>query len=325
MIVPDLYRTIIHKALFYIYLLLIGILYLYIFKIVITWKMPVGKLNWFGSFALLFYVFFYLSVDEEDGKMQAIFKRYGAYLLIPVLAIQLFAIAIRLEAYGLTTARFMSLILIAVAVSFMLASILRFRVSKCFLFISLLSLLFTCTPFNIYDVPNRMQEERLKNALTKGGALIDGVLNDEVKMDSESLENAKSAFEYLKYSSGNKSAFFKDFEESKIAESFYDYWYDDPSMKRFHYVIDLEQQEIDIGDYQTMRLISHQETSEPDEELNSFFLSLDEKMMDTYLQNRLEYEFADGRKIVFKYIDFDYSEDQKTFDYLYWEGILLSR
>lgn len=324
MVVPAIYRTMIHKALFYIYLLLIAILYLYIFKIVITWKMPVGKLNWFGSFALLFYVFFYLSVDEEDGKIQELFKRYGAYLLVPVLAIQLFAIFIRLNAYGLTTARFMSLILILIAISFMFSSIFHFRVFKCFLFISLVSILFTCTPLNICDVPNHIQEERLISALTEGGALIDGKLNDEVKMDSEHLEEAKSAYEYLRYSSGNKSAFFKEFEESKIAKSFYDYWYNDPSVKSFHYSIDLENEEIDIGRYQTMRLISHQENAELNEQLNSFFLSLNEEMMDTYLQDQLAYEFSDGRKIVFRYIDYDYSEDRKAFEYLYWEGILLS-
>ncbi len=148
--------------------------YLYILKIIVTWKMPVGKLNWFGSFALLFYVVFYLSIDETDGRPQELFKKYGAYLLIPVLAIQIFAIAIRLNAYGLTTARLMSLILILIAVGFMASQIFAIHVSIPFLLIPILAVLFTCTPFNIYDIPNRSQETRLKNALSKGGALVDG-------------------------------------------------------------------------------------------------------------------------------------------------------
>ena len=131
--VPNTYRVIIHKALFFLYLLLIGILYLYILKIILTMNMPIGKLNWFGSFALLFYVFFYLSVDESDGIIQTLFKKQGAFLLMPVLSIQLFAIVIRVNAYGLTTARFMSIVLVLVAVVFMVVSLLKLPIRYAFL------------------------------------------------------------------------------------------------------------------------------------------------------------------------------------------------
>ena len=45
--------------------------------------MPVGKLNWFGCFALLFYVFFYLSVDETDGEAQSLFKKQDKQVVRP--------------------------------------------------------------------------------------------------------------------------------------------------------------------------------------------------------------------------------------------------
>ena len=78
----------------------------------------------------------------------------------------------------------MSLILIVIAVGFMAAQFFGFHVSLCFLLILPLAFVFTCTPLNIYDVPNRAQEKRLKNALTEGGALVDGVLNDTVNMEA---------------------------------------------------------------------------------------------------------------------------------------------
>ncbi|MCR4632535.1 MAG: DUF4153 domain-containing protein [Erysipelotrichaceae bacterium] len=321
--VPATYRTIIHKALFYIYLILIGILYLYIFKIIVTWKMPVGKLNWFGSFALLFYVVFYLSVDENDGKIQGLFKKYGACLLFPVLAIQVFAIAIRLHAYGLTTARLMSLILIAIAVGFMLSQMLGIRVSKCFLLIVVLALVFTCTPLNIYDIPNSAQESRLKNALSKGGALVNGVLDEDVSMEAEYLEDARSAYEYLRYSSGSKSSFFEDFSESKIAKSFNDYDGSDRKISSFYYSVDLQGKAFEIGEYGHMRFVS-QEYEELDKELQPFFASLDRNKSGEQ-DDLLEYETADGNKIIFRYISFEFDEDNKEILYLYWEGILLSR
>lgn len=318
--VPSIYRTMIHKALFYIYLILIGILYLYILKIIISWKMPVGKLNWFGSFALLFYVFFYLSVDETDGRIQGIFKNYGAYLLLPVLAIQLFAIVIRLNAYGLTTARYVSLILIGIAVCFMLSNIFRFSVSKCFLIIPVLALVFTCTPLNVYDVPNRVQEHRLKSALIKGGALINGVLDDTVKMKAEYLEDVKSAYDYLKWSEGKKSSFFNDFAESKIVSSFYDLDYDENYIS-FHYSYNLEEKQIDIGEYNSMRILSGEETDQYQEDLTAFFLSLEENDNGEMLACKL----SDGSRIIFEYIDYLYDPESSGFEELFWRGILFTK
>lgn len=321
--VPTTYRTIIHKALFYIYLVLIGILYLYILKIIVTWQMPVGRLNWFGSFALLFYVIFYLSVDETDGKLPSLFKTKGAFLLVPVLAIQLFAIVIRLNAYGLTTTRYLSLILILIAVGFMLSQMLRVHVSKCFLFIALLALLFSCTPLNIYDIPNRLQENRLKKALIKGGALVNDVLNEDVVMEAEYLEDAKSAYDYLRWSDGNKSTFFETFKDSKIAKSFSEYSYEDENLRSFHYSIDLNEKEIDVSSYDKMYLVSDRETFENNDELKDFFIGLDENKIDEYEADLLSYECSDGTKIIFRYIYYDYNEDSKTFDYLNWDGIIL--
>ena len=321
--VPMIYRTIIHKALFYIYLVLIGILYLYIIKIIVTWQMPVGKLNWFGCFALLFYVIFYLSVDETDGKLQALFKSKGAFLLVPVLAIQLFAIVIRLNAYGLTTARFMSLILIAIAVGFMLSSMLKFHVSKSFLFIAVLAILFSCTPLNIYDVPNKLQENRLKNALAKGGALVNDVLNENVVMEAEYLEDAKSAYDYLRYSSGKKSSFFEAFKGSKIAKSFSEYSYDDESIRSFYYSVVMDGREFDIGSYDTLRFVTNQDTLEYNDELYDFFVGLDEEKTSDYERDLLEYQLPDGSRIVFRYINYSYDENSKSFKYLDWEGIVL--
>ena len=324
--VSSIYRTMIHKALFYIYLVLIGILYLYIIKIVVTWKMPVGKLNWFGSFALLFYVFFYLSVDETDGRIQEIFKKHGAYLLLPVLAIQLFAIVIRLNAYGLTTARYVSLVLIGIAVCFMLSHIFRFSVSKCFLIIPVLALLFTCTPLNIYDVPNRVQEQRLKNALSKGGALINGVLDDSVKLEAEYLEDVKSAYDYLRWSDGNKSSFFTDFEKSEIASHIRNGGYDSRNIKSYHYWHELNGEQIDVSEYRTMQQISKDGTDLlQDSDLTAFLLTLDQNDAEKSDQMQLAYELSDGQKLIFDYIEYTYDLDEKEFISLFYSGILLGR
>lgn len=315
---PTIYRTIIHKALFYIYLVLIGILYLYILKIIITWKMPVGKLNWFGCFALLFYVLFYLTVDEYDGKPQEIFHRYGAYLLIPILAIQLYAIGIRLAAYGLTTARFLSLILIVIAVSFMVVSIFKKSPKYNFIFIAVLTILVTCTKFNIYDIPNRNQEQRLKNALSAGGALTNEILDDSVELSPEYLETVKSAYEYLVYSNGTKSEFYEKFTKSKIAESF-DTYYDEHT-RYFSYMIP-DITDFDISEYKTISYVDKDKLESFD--INTVIRNLD---LD---KDEIEYipviKLNDNEDILITYLSFDYDLDEKEPISFYWEGYLLKK
>lgn len=316
-IVPDIYRSIIHKALFYIYLLLIAILYLYILKIIVTWTMPVGKLNWFGCFALLFYVFFYLSVDETDGEAQTLFNKHGALLLVPVLAIQLIAIGIRVSAYGLTTARFMSIILVLIAISFMALSILKLPIKYAFLFMALVSLLFSCTPLNIFDVPNRNQENRLLKALVRSGAYKDGKIIQGIIPETEDYENAKAAADYLYYSAGNKSEFYREFEKSELAYilrgAYSSSWIDEYveeeiieedetedsfiSTRYFDYYSDRFFYEgLDISQYKTMKKMHGNTTECEGYDLTDYFMSLEEGV-DDQRESVLKYQLSNNQTL----------------------------
>ena len=343
--VADIYRSIIHKALFYIYLLLIAILYLYILKIVVTWTMPVGKLNWFGCFALLFYVFFYLSVDEQDGEAQTLFKKHGALLLVPVLAIQLIAIGIRVSAYGLTTARFMSIILVLIAIGFMAISILKLPIKYAFLFMALVSMLFSCTPLNIFDVPNRNQENRLLKALVRSGAYKDGKIIQGIIPETEDCENAKAAADYLYYSAGNKSEFYSEFEKSELAyilrgaypsswideyveeeileedeteDSFISTRYFDYYSDRFFY------EGLDISQYKTMKKMHGNTTECEGYDLTDYFMSLEEGV-DDQRESVLKYQLSNNQTIIFEFLSFQINEKDNTFENIMYDAYILEK
>jgi hypothetical protein len=182
--ISKVYKTIIHKVLFYIYLVLIGILYLYILKTIIIHKMPVGKFNWFGCFSLFFFIFFQLSVNKEDGIIQSYFKKHGAYFMIPVIIMQIIGLYIRISSYGLTTARYASIAFIIMATVFIIQSAVKFPIKYSFIGIAILSIIFSCTPLNLVDIPNYSQEIILKNTLIEekmldGDKIIDGVKPSE--------------------------------------------------------------------------------------------------------------------------------------------------
>ena len=336
--VPNTYRVIIHKALFFLYLLLIGILYLYILKIILTLNMPIGKLNWFGSFALLFYVFFYLSVDESDGKIQTLFKKQGAFLLMPVLSIQLFAIVIRVNAYGLTTARFMSIVLVLVAVVFMVVSLLKLPIRYAFLGVPVIALLFTCTPLNIYDVPNRNQEHRLIKVLEEAGAIKDGKLDETVTLNDWQKEEVFAAYDYLKYSSGIKSNFFEEFKQSKFMndgvvdasltheaeETTEEETIVDTTTSYSYYGSWMYDSGIDVKDYQNIKSVFGAETIYEGHDFKDFILGLEEDVFRAE-EKMIVYPLSNTQDILFDHIDVEMDRDKQKIYYIFWSGYLAEK
>ncbi|WP_300624531.1 DUF4153 domain-containing protein [uncultured Megasphaera sp.] len=82
-----------------VYGVLLAILYIYIAMICFKGEMPVGKMNWFASIALLVYAFCYLTCSNYDNHVWLLrYRRWGGLLLIPVVAVQLWGVYIRHEA-----------------------------------------------------------------------------------------------------------------------------------------------------------------------------------------------------------------------------------
>ena len=341
--VPNTYRVIIHKALFFLYLLLIGILYLYILKIILTMNMPIGKLNWFGSFALLFYVFFYLSVDESDGKIQTLFKKQGAFLLMPVLSIQLFAIVIRVNAYGLTTARFMSIVLVLVAVVFMVVSLLKLPIRYAFLGVPVIALLFTCTPLNIYDVPNRNQEHRLIKVLEEAGAIKDGKLDETVILNYWQKEEVSAAYDYLAYSEGIKSDFFEEFKQSKFIKDvdLHYSWMDEPeetieeeineeettvdtTTSYSYYGSWMYDTGIDVKGYQNIKSVFGAEAMYNGHDFKDFILGLEEDVFRAE-EKMIVYPLSNTQDILFDHIDVEMDRGKQKIYYISWSGYLAEK
>ncbi len=259
--ISNMHRSIIHKLLFYVYILLVGILYLYIAKIIITWKMPVGVLNWFGSLTLLFYVFFQLNLLGEDNSLQGWFKKFGGLAIIPILLVQLFAIYIRLNSYGLTSVRYLSLVLILIAMLFIINSQLKKNYAFVFAVTAVIMGIITISPLNIFNVPNWNQEGILKKALLESGVLADGELNIKKVEDlsEEQKDKIVGAYDYLRYSQGNKSEFVNMVLDSELRRTIYKK--DSPATSSYLYYHEDISKAYDIHDYKTVEHVYSQDVT----------------------------------------------------------------
>lgn len=203
---PKIFKVLVLYIALPVYLLLIAILYIYFIKILVTWHLPSGEINWFASYASLFFVFFLFCLRPYEEKLAVLFKKYAAYFIIPVIAIQTFAIYIRINAYGFTTPRFVSVVLVLISLLFALFQIIWKKPEKVFFAAASITLIVTLTPFNIIDVPKNDQIGRLHAALVRNN-MLDTEKNEIIPNPNAAEEDREmiiGSYSYLLRAAGKK-------------------------------------------------------------------------------------------------------------------------
>jgi len=202
--IPAIFRIMVMYVALPLYLLLVTILYIYLGKILLTRSFPSGQVNWFASFASLFFVFFLFALTQyrEENKFARILVKFGGYGVIPIIAVQFTAVYIRLSSYGLTTARYVSLVLNILALIFAVVSLVKSgKYVKHMLPVLMgAALIVTLTPLNAIDVPARNQSARLICVLEQNGMVKDGEIIPNGDVSNEDKIKITSGYQYLRRS-----------------------------------------------------------------------------------------------------------------------------
>ena len=238
--------------LFPVYALLLIVLYLYVGKIILAGEMPVGTMNWYASFALFGFVFLFSTLAVQ--KRLPLFDRFlkwGLLLFLPILAVQLYGVYLRYEAYGLTMARYASMVCTVCGIYALITAFLRRKPQQIYLCAAILALIFTLTPLNIVDVPLHSQEIRLSRILTENNLVQDGqfVMRDDTP--PEVIEEIKDIAFYIGEESSplaadiiSESYGVKGLRQTKIYDIFFD-----------------SHEAVDITGYQTLHQFSIEDIS----------------------------------------------------------------
>ena len=152
-------------------LLLLGVLLVYLASIVIRRELPVGQINPYAMLALGAFTALYLLLTGEENRLSAWFIRWGAWLLLPVIAMQAVAVWIRIDAYGLTAPRILGIAFTAVCLIAVISGLWRRRAWCLLPVAALLILLLTVTPLNAWSLARMDQEGRLSASLQRAGLL----------------------------------------------------------------------------------------------------------------------------------------------------------
>lgn len=233
---------------FPVYLLLLLVLYLYVGKIISAGEMPVGTMNWYASFALLGFSFFFSTLAVQTRlPLFSRFLKWAFVLFLPILAVQIYGVWLRYEAYGLTTPRYTSMICTFCGIYALTVAFLRRKPQQIYLCAAILALIFSLTPLNVVDVPLRDQEARLSRILTENNLIQNGkfILRDDTP--PEVIEEIKDIAFYIgKESSPLAAKIIRECSGSKAPEPAkrYDMHFNAPDT-------------VDIAGYQTLRRFSN--------------------------------------------------------------------
>ncbi len=164
------FRWVNGRLLLPMYLALMAVLLAYVGRILITWEMPVGTMNGFALTASALYVFFHLTLDAEDGRAAAFFRKWGAWAMLPILAAQAVGVVIRVAAYGLTADRASGIVVTLLCAGAVAAGLVRRRAGW---FLPAAACVALVLPLAAEHTAILNQEHRLISALERNGMLTE--------------------------------------------------------------------------------------------------------------------------------------------------------
>lgn len=229
--IPKVVKLAFHHTLLPLYAVFLAILYAYLAKSAILAEMPSGVINPFVSAATLAHLVLRMTLAEYDTKPARLFRRFGALLLVPLVAAQCAAWGIRVSGYGLTTARYASLLYIVFSGLCTAGAIWdsfaprKIDIDRWAWAILAAIALFACLPrVNLIDLPEFLQAARVErildaHSLIGGDGKIDAARAERELSDEEKAQ-IRSACDEIRLNKG-EFAWFSDenADFQKAAES----------------------------------------------------------------------------------------------------------
>jgi hypothetical protein len=178
------------------------ILYLYLFKIIFQWKLPMG---WVSNLVLGFSgagIFSLLLIYpiKDEVRWMKIFTRAFFISLIPQILLLFLAITVRTNEYGITERRYYVFVLaIWLTVTTLYFIFTNFRNIK-YIPISLfiIAVVTSVGPWSSFSVSMNSQMSRLEEVLKKNSILVDGkIVKAKGDLPDEEFKEIKSIVEFL--------------------------------------------------------------------------------------------------------------------------------
>ena len=180
------------------------ILYLYLFKIIFSWNLPVGWVSYlvigFSTAGIFSLLLIYPLVESKEIKWVRIFSRVFFISLIPQIILLYLAIAVRTSDYGITERRYYVFVLAFwLSVTTLYYIITNFKNIKYIPFsLFLIAVLTSVGPWSAFNLSLNSQVNRLEQILNKNSMLVNGkVMPASNEIQKEEIQDVNSIINFL--------------------------------------------------------------------------------------------------------------------------------
>jgi len=188
-------------------LIYLAILYLYLFKIIVSWSLPKGLVSWlvniFSVLGILAFLLIYPLRLNKENKWISLFSKWFFIALYPLIGLLLVAILTRVFAYGITENRYFVLLIAAwlamIAFYYLIKGFHNIKIIPISLFV--FGIIAAIGPFSALNVSIKNQSSRLHDKLEELNMIQDGFIikQDSMYMNTktEQVEDIHSIVYYL--------------------------------------------------------------------------------------------------------------------------------
>lgn len=180
------------------------ILYLYLFKILFQWNLPIGWVSYlvigFSTAGIFSLLLIFPLVDSKEIKWVRIFSRVFFVSLIPQIGLLFLAITKRTAEYGITERRYYVFVLAMwLTVTTLFYVISNFRNIKFIpITLFLIAVITSYGPWSSFTLSLNSQLNRLEEILKKNTILVDGkVIPATSDIDKEEATDVRSILQFL--------------------------------------------------------------------------------------------------------------------------------
>lgn len=235
--VPKVVKTLAFYIAFPLFIALVAVLCLYLLKVLVTQKIPSNQINLYVSLTSLVFIFFSFVLCAFRNRVIELFEKYMGYVLLPLIAMQIYVVYIRLNAYGFTPLRWVSLVCIIISIVFVVSTFFKRGAFKRYviLFAALCALVLAYGPFSALDLPARDQQHRLRVMLEQNNMFKEGRIVANPRASSRLQQTITSSYRVAVMGSSIPEWLPKPAQKTGVNRGFLDfpYWGDAQLDKRF--------------------------------------------------------------------------------------------
>ena len=316
----------------------IGIIYLYIAKIMISQEMPSNVIYRIlaGIFVFAFPIWNMAENYKQKNKMIEKITKFLPYFYMPLILLEIYSIGTRINEFGFTPSRYLCCIFILFQIATFVFHIYHKKEKLHYIFIVaiVLSIFTFFTPWNYESFSYQNQGNRIKHIMPEG--------TNYTSLTKENQKKVRDAYQYLKQkSTGEKyiPEYLTEEDKKQLANSVIDF----SDIESIHYQV--QTMEINVSGYHTIKEFNSEFTE--DEKNIVVYDGQDRKIMEIDLTEYLEnlrkmnqistnyaYEYLEENPIIkfnnnigiyIKYISYSYRTNPTETEDLYIRGYVLER